>query len=271
MVDWDDNTSRANLAAVGIGEMGNLAAYAFAPAILVTPLGAFSVLTGALASSYFLQERLGALDRLAIAICLMGTLIVVLHAPADAEIETAATIFHYAVQPTFLSYVAAVIAFSLLMVFKIAPVYGRNSPLVYLSVCSVVGSISVMSTKAFGIALKLTFSGENQFTNLSTYAFPLIMAGCIVIQMHYFNMALSLFPSSVVNPLYYGLFTAATLCASVALFNGLNASGVVTILSLMCGLLLIFAGVYLLSYSRSGDHRFQSLSDGDESETMSLA
>lgn len=32
--------------AVGVGEVSNFAAYAFAPAILVTPLGALSVLIG---------------------------------------------------------------------------------------------------------------------------------------------------------------------------------------------------------------------------------
>jgi len=32
--------------AVGMGEIANFAAYAFAPAILVTPLGALSVLIG---------------------------------------------------------------------------------------------------------------------------------------------------------------------------------------------------------------------------------
>jgi hypothetical protein len=31
---------------VGLGEISNFAAYAFAPAILVTPLGALSVLVG---------------------------------------------------------------------------------------------------------------------------------------------------------------------------------------------------------------------------------
>jgi hypothetical protein len=31
---------------VGLGEVANFAAYAFAPAILVTPLGALSVLIG---------------------------------------------------------------------------------------------------------------------------------------------------------------------------------------------------------------------------------
>lgn len=44
--------------AVAIGEVLNFAAYAFAPATLVTPLGALSVLFSALLSRYFLGERL---------------------------------------------------------------------------------------------------------------------------------------------------------------------------------------------------------------------
>lgn len=38
--------TRANSAIVVLGEIANFAAYAFAPAILVTPLGALSVLIG---------------------------------------------------------------------------------------------------------------------------------------------------------------------------------------------------------------------------------
>lgn len=46
------------LSTVGVGEAANLLAYAFAPAALVTPLGALSVLVAAILSSRFLQERL---------------------------------------------------------------------------------------------------------------------------------------------------------------------------------------------------------------------
>lgn len=82
-----------------IGEIANFAAYAFAPAILVTPLGALSVLIGAVLGSYFLKEELGILGKLGCAICLLGSVIIVLHAPPDKEIETIDEILHYAIQP----------------------------------------------------------------------------------------------------------------------------------------------------------------------------
>ena len=48
---------------VGIGEAANFAAYAFAPASLVTPLGALSVLVAAVLSSKFLNENLNLLGK----------------------------------------------------------------------------------------------------------------------------------------------------------------------------------------------------------------
>ncbi len=82
-----------------IGEIFNFAAYAFAPAILVTPLGALSVLIGAVLGSYILKEELGTLGKLGSAICLIGAVIIVLHAPPDEEIENLDQILQYAIQP----------------------------------------------------------------------------------------------------------------------------------------------------------------------------
>ena len=48
---------------VGVGEAANFAAYAFAPASLVTPLGALSVLVAAILSSRFLNENLNLLGK----------------------------------------------------------------------------------------------------------------------------------------------------------------------------------------------------------------
>lgn len=84
---------------VAIGEVCNFAAYAFAPAILVTPMGALSVLVGAVLGSYFLNESLGTLGKLGSAICLIGAVVIVLHAPPDVDIETVDQILHYAIQP----------------------------------------------------------------------------------------------------------------------------------------------------------------------------
>lgn len=54
-----------------------------------------------------------------------------------------------------------------------------------------------------------------------------------------------------VNPLYYVTFTTATLCASFILFKGFNTTEAVNTLSLLCGFLVTFTGVYLLNLSRT--------------------
>lgn len=136
------------------------------------------------------------------------------------------------------------------MIYKVAPKYGKKNPLIYLSICSTVGSVSVMSVKAFGIALKLTFNGNNQFKFPSTYVFMIVTGVSIMTQMNYFNKALSQFSTSIVNPLYYVTFTTATLCASFILFRGFNTVDAVNTISLLCGFLIIFAGVYLLNLAR---------------------
>lgn len=46
------------------------------------------------------------------------------------------------------------------------------------------------------------------------------------------------------------MFTTATIVASLILFGGFNTSDAVNTLSLLCGFLVIFTGVYLLNLSR---------------------
>jgi|SRR5688572_23859587 magnesium transporter len=97
----------------------------------------------------------------------------------------------------FLAYCFVVTVFSTFMIYKVSPKYGKKNPLVYLSICSTVGSVSVMAIKAFGIALKLTLNGHNQFTHPSTYVFVIVVVVCILTQMNYFNKALSQFSTSM--------------------------------------------------------------------------
>ncbi|KAK8522357.1 hypothetical protein V6N12_056068 [Hibiscus sabdariffa] len=105
----------AGMITMVLGEIANFAAYAFAPAILVTPLAVF------------------------------------------------------------------------ILIFRFVPQYGQTHIMVYIGVCSLVGSISVMSVKALGIALKLTFSGMNQLLYPQTWAFTLVVIACVLTQMNYLN------------------------------------------------------------------------------------
>ncbi len=66
-----------------------------------------------------------------------------------------------------------------------------------------------------------------------------------------------------VNPLYYVAFTTSTLVASFILYRGFNTTDAVNTLSLLCGFLVTFSGVYLLNLSR-GDPDGRRLLNGKE-------
>ncbi|KAJ2077663.1 hypothetical protein H4R24_005001 [Coemansia sp. RSA 988] len=248
---------------VGLGEFANFAAYSFAPAILVTPLGALSVIVGAILASVFLGERISTVGKAGCALCLMGSVVVVLNAPRDGDIKSIEQIMGMVMQPPFMAYAIASATFLVFMVTRVAGKYGQNNPLVYLSICSIAGSMTVTACKAFGIALKLTFAGNNQFVHLSTYFFAIVVILCIVLQMNYFNKALEQFDTNLVTPIYYVFFTSATILASVALFQGFTDSTNKELASLFCGFFTIFVGVFLLNSTKcaastsaaSGEHQ----------------
>ena len=169
-------------------------------------------------ASFLLKEELGHIGRVGCTLCLLGSLIIVLHAPEDKEITTVDEILHFALQPGeynllsvkftastepnagFMLYCFTVVVFSAFMIFAVVPRYGRTNPVIYISICSLVGSVSVMSIKGFGVAVKLTFAGNNQFTHPSTYVFGIVTVTCILIQMNYFNKALDTFSTNVYVP-----------------------------------------------------------------------
>lgn len=53
----------------------------------------------AVLGSYFLNERLGTLGKLGCAMCLLGSVVIVLHAPPDKPVETIDEILEYAMSP----------------------------------------------------------------------------------------------------------------------------------------------------------------------------
>jgi magnesium transporter len=106
--------------------------------------------------------------------------------------------------------------------------------------------MQVMSVKALGMSLKLTFEGMNQLVYPETWFFMLVVVTCVVTQMNYLNkvsacfplklsikilfectkptnvcfwQALDTFNTAIVSPIYYVLFTTLTILASVIMFK----------------------------------------------------
>ena len=76
------------MSVVVFGELANFAAYSFAPAVLVTPLGALSVIISATLAHFMLNERLGTIGKVGSSLCILGSLSIVMHAPDDVDVKT---------------------------------------------------------------------------------------------------------------------------------------------------------------------------------------
>ncbi|XP_021647552.2 probable magnesium transporter NIPA4 isoform X3 [Hevea brasiliensis] len=187
--------------------------------ILVTPLGALSIIISAALAHVILREKLHIFGILGCALCVVGSTTIVLHAPQEREIESVKEVWELATEPAFLFYATFVIGAVFIIIVRVIPQYGQTHVMVYIAVCSLVGSLSVMSVKAIGIALKLTFSGMNQLVYPQTWAFTLVVAICVITQMNYLNKALDTFNTAVVSPIYYVMFTSLTILASVIMFK----------------------------------------------------
>lgn len=82
-----------------VGEVANFAAYAYAPAILVTPLGALSILISAVLAHLLLNEKLNVFGIIGCILCVTGSLAIVLHAPEEQPITSVLEIWYQAMQP----------------------------------------------------------------------------------------------------------------------------------------------------------------------------
>ncbi|KAH9624655.1 hypothetical protein KSS87_008774 [Heliosperma pusillum] len=242
-----------------VGEIANFVAYIYAPAALVTPLGALSIIVSAVLADCILDEKLKKMGMLGCLLCIVGSTIIVLHAPGERELDSVDEIWGLAIQPAFLLYTASVIAVAVVLVLYCAPRYGQTNILVYIGICSIIGSLTVMSVKAIGIAIKLTLDGANQFKYFQSWIFGMVSVTCIIVQLNFLNMALDTFNTAVVSPIYYALFTSFTILASAIMFKDYYGQSASDIASELCGFITVLSGTTILHSTRDPDQPITDL------------
>jgi uncharacterized membrane protein len=234
-----------------IGEIGNFAAYSLAPAILVTPMGALSVFTNALLSTYYLGEHMTHMGHFGMLLCVAGTTFIMGFAPEEKPIENVLAIEQYMGAPVFKVYIIMNVIAILIMVYvDCRHNTGAKHIIYYILLCSLVGAILVPALKGIGIAIVATFRGENQFSfrweNRLTYYFLATTIVCLASQVNYLNRALDVFGSSKVVPIYFVVFTSCVLTGSQVLYRNLDTLAATSLLGLIIGCIMTFTGVYLV-------------------------
>ncbi|KAJ7762543.1 magnesium transporter NIPA-domain-containing protein [Mycena metata] len=241
-----------------LGELCNFAAYAFVEAIVVTPLGALSVVVCAILSSIFLKETLTFFGWLGCVLSILGSVIIALNGPSEASVGQIEDFQKLFLSVGFLVYAGLLITAALVIIFFAAPRWGKKSMLWYIFVCSMIGGISVSVTTGLGAAIVTTAAGDNQFTHWFIYFLFGFVAITLITEVYYLNVALALFNTGMVTPTYYVIFTFFSILTTIVLFKGLSAP-VSSILTLIMGFLVICVGIIILQMSKVDPTEFKQL------------
>ena len=84
-------------------------------------------------------------------------------------------------------YAFIVISLSIYLIYVVAPQHGQSNILVYIAICSLIGSLTVMACKGLSIAIRLTLTGDSQLKNPLGWFFLFAGGSCITIQMKEVN------------------------------------------------------------------------------------
>ena len=237
---------------MGAGEACNVVAYAYAPAAVVTPLGGLSVLVAAVLAHALLGERLTRHGWLGCSLAVGGSAVVVLHAPREPAVASVVAIVARARAPPFVAFTLTALATAAYLAVVVDPRIGRRAPWVPVSICSLLGAVSVCGVKLVALAARLSLSGAGtQFASPAPWVAVLFTAAAVAIQLTYLNRALDAFPAALVTPLYYTLFTGGTLTAAACLYGGRVAS-VTDGVFLVAGLATVVTAVVLLHSTEGG-------------------
>lgn len=171
-----------------IGEICNFVAYAFVDAILVTPLGALSVVVTTILSAIFLKERLSFVGKVGCFNCIVGSVVIVVNAPVQSSAGTIQEMQHYVLAPGFLSYAGVIIAGCVFMAFWVAPRYAKKSMLVYLTICSLIGGLSVVATQGLGAAIVTQANGTPQFNQWFLYVLLVFVICTLLTEIIFLNV-----------------------------------------------------------------------------------
>lgn len=171
-----------------VGEICNFVAYAFTDAILVTPLGALSVVITTILSAIFLKERLSMVGKVSCFLCIIGSVTIVLNAPQESSVANIQQMQHYVVTPGFLTYAGLILVGSVATAFIAGPRWGKKNMLVYLSICSWVGGLSVVATQGLGAAIVAQAGGVMQFNQWFLYVLLVFVVGTLLTEIIFLNV-----------------------------------------------------------------------------------
>ncbi|XP_032808827.2 NIPA-like protein 3 isoform X1 [Petromyzon marinus] len=232
-----------------LGELGNFAAYGFAPVSLIAPLGAITVIASGIIAVFFLKEACRASDLLGAALGLAGTYLLVTFAPSDQQQLTGDNVVQYTISWAFLLYLLLeIVLFSTLLYFNLK--LGITDIVVCLLLAALMGSITVISVKAVSGMVTLSARGNMQLDHPIFYVMFVVMVATAVAQVSFLREAMCHHDSIHVVPINHVFFTTSAIIAGAIYYQEFYGTTVLNVTMFLFGCLLSFMGVFLITRNR---------------------
>ncbi|KAF3825223.1 hypothetical protein GH733_005857, partial [Mirounga leonina] len=224
----------------------------------------------AILSSYFLNEHLNIHGKIGCILSILGSTMMVIHAPQEEEVTSLHEMEMKLRDPGFISFAVIIIVISLVLILIVAPKKGQTNILVYISICSLIGAFSVSSVKGLGIAIKELLEWKPVYKHPLVFVLLAVLVLSVTTQINYLNKALDTFNTSLVTPIYYVLFTSMVVTCSAILFQewyGMKAGDIIGTLS---GFFTVINGIFLLHAFKHTDITWSDLTSTTQKEVLSL-
>ncbi|CAH1772512.1 unnamed protein product [Owenia fusiformis] len=229
-----------------VGEVGNFAAYGFAPASLVAPLGMTTVVANMFIAVIMLKEKLRPEDMFGCTLAILGAFLIVNFSKRTEIILSGPKIVEFLTQIAFIVYmVVELIMLTGLLVLKYK--YKKNNVILLLLITSLLASLTVISAKAVSGMLQLTFSGVMQLQYVIFWVMIVILAVTAVAQLKYLNQAIMAHDSTVVVPTNFVFFTISAIIAGIIFYRELWGLHALNVFMFLFGCFLCFTGVYFIT------------------------
>lgn len=261
------------------GSIMDFVAFGLAPASLLAPLAALSLVWNMLSAPCFLNERLDLYQILSTLVIFAGAVVTVVFSSHTSPLYTLeglkalylrkAMIIYSAVFPTLAA--AHVITIELIeMQPKERRQYGtlkRLHMIGYAGTAGLVGGQSIIFAKSTMEILKAAYNGvQGLGSSGETYLIVSAMLFCLLIQITYLNGALKEYDSLSVVPIYQAYWIVSGVVGGLVYFDEIQTFTDIQLGIFCLGIIITMTGVALLARRKSPKRTFDRMVERYDNE-----
>jgi hypothetical protein len=232
------------------GEVGNLIAYTFAPAAVVAPLGAVTVIANALESRRALGERVTRTSAYGVFMCVFGASSVVFAVAmsgGSGSADYTTLNWTHVVSLKFVAFIT-LDASALIVLLPVKRPVAARSVMYYVYACSCLSSMLVVGLKGvmtFVLVSALRGDALIAFGSPVFYALLVWFVVCLITQNSLFNEALASYDASKLVPPYFVLYVLGSILGAAILYGELDNVRWLEAFVMAIGCTATFIGVHL--------------------------